>query len=117
MYIRVALCIIFVPTIKHEDVRDLIVQKVKYIKMETKIIYQVEKTDLVNLFNEIIQQREQAQNSEVHLTLKEAMIITKKSRGTLWKWEQQGYLKPVRVGKSLYYLKSDIDSLMNQKRS
>lgn len=84
--------------------------------MESKIIYQVEKADLINLFNEIIEQREQAKNSQVHYTLKEVLKITGKNRSTLWNWERKQYLKPVRMGKTLLYLKSDIDAIMNQKK-
>jgi predicted DNA-binding transcriptional regulator AlpA len=84
--------------------------------MEKKVMYVIEYVELIKFFNEIIQQREQAKNFEVHLTLKEVLSMTKKTRSTLWKWEKDGYLKPVRVGKSLFYLKSDIEDLMTQKR-
>ena len=70
--------------------------------MESKIIYQVEKADLINLFNEIIEQREQAKNSQVYYSLKEVLKITGKNRSTLWNWERKGYLKPVLWGK-LYF--------------
>jgi len=30
---------------------------------------------------------------------------------TLWKWEKTGYLKPVRVGKRVYYRRDDIKAL------
>ena len=84
--------------------------------MESKIIYQVEKADLINLFNEIIEQREQAKNSQVYYSLKEVLKITGKNRSTLWNWERKGYLKPVRMGKTLLYLKSDLDAIRNPKR-
>lgn len=34
------------------------------------------------------------------------------SHTTLWKWEQSGYLIPVRVGKKVYYRRSDIEKLV-----
>ena len=37
------------------------------------------------------------------------------SRVTLWHWEQVGYLKPYRFGRSVYYLISDIQSLGSKK--
>jgi hypothetical protein len=37
------------------------------------------------------------------------------SHTTLWKWEQSGYLIPVRVGKKVYYRRSDIEKLTQQK--
>ncbi|QVJ81948.1 MULTISPECIES: helix-turn-helix domain-containing protein [Prevotellaceae] len=33
------------------------------------------------------------------------------SHTTLWKWEQRGFLVPVRVGKKIYYRRSDIEKL------
>lgn len=29
---------------------------------------------------------------------------------TLWRWDRSGYLKPVRIGRSVYYRLSDIDA-------
>ncbi len=35
---------------------------------------------------------------------------------TLWRWEKQKYLLPVRIGGKVYYRKSDIDNLINGGR-
>lgn len=29
---------------------------------------------------------------------------------TLWRWEKSGYLKPVRIGRNIYYKISDIEA-------
>ena len=29
---------------------------------------------------------------------------------TLWRWDRSGYLKPVRIGRSVYYRLSDIEA-------
>ena len=31
-----------------------------------------------------------------------------KSETTLWRWEKSGYLKPIRLGKDVFYRESDI---------
>lgn len=30
---------------------------------------------------------------------------------TLWRWEKSSYLKPVRIGKSVYYHESDVKDI------
>lgn len=84
--------------------------------METKTIYQINGDDLMSFLTEIQEQIATAKQQEVHYTLKQACEVTGKNRTTLWTWEQRGYLTPVRMGKTLLYLKSDIDRIMNTKR-
>lgn len=79
-------------------------------------IYQITETDLKSFLNEIAIQIENTKIVEVHYTLNEVLKITGKNRTTLWSWEKKGYLTPVRMGKTLLYLKSDIDRIMNTKR-
>lgn len=50
-----------------------------------------------------------------YIPIKEAIELLKVSRATLWHWEQVGYLKPYRFGRSVYYLISDIQSLGSKK--
>ena len=45
------------------------------------------------------------------ITKKEAMLGFKVSHTTLWKWQKSGYLTPVKVGKRVYYRRSDIEKL------
>lgn len=45
------------------------------------------------------------------ITKKEAMQGFNVSHTTLWKWQKTGYLTPVKVGKRVYYRRSDIEKL------
>lgn len=45
------------------------------------------------------------------ITKKDVMIGFKISHTTLWKWEKTGYLVPVKIGKRIYYRKSDIERI------
>lgn len=45
------------------------------------------------------------------ISKKEVMNGLGVSHTTLWKWEQKGYLVPIRVGKKVYYRRSDIEKL------
>lgn len=49
---------------------------------------------------------------EQYLTPKEAAKALGKSIGTLWRWEKENYLSPIRVGRSTRYKKSDILRIM-----
>ena len=50
------------------------------------------------------------QNKEM-VSKKNVIVGLGVSHTTLWKWEQSGYLIPVRVGKKVYYRRSDIERL------
>ena len=84
--------------------------------MQTQTIFQINESDLKAFLSEIANQIESSKEKEEHYTLKEVLAITKKSRSAVWNWERRGYLVPVRMGKTLLYLKSDLDAIMNKKR-
>ncbi len=46
------------------------------------------------------------------ISKKEAMLGFGVSHTTLWKWQKSGYLIPVKVGKRVYYKRSDIENLV-----
>lgn len=48
------------------------------------------------------------------LTVEEAIERLKISRTSAWRWERQGILKPVKIGRFVRYRKSDIDELINK---
>ena len=52
---------------------------------------------------------------EEYLTPKEAAKTLGKSIGTLWRWDKENYLSPIRVGRSPKYRKSDILKIMEGK--
>lgn len=46
------------------------------------------------------------------ITKKDAMMGFNVSHTTLWKWQKSGYLVPVKVGKRVYYKRSDIENII-----
>ena len=114
---KIVLHCIFVKSNSRLEVDLIGERQISNIKtMEPKTIYQVNGEDLISLFRDFQEQLEASKEKEEHYTRQEAERITGKSRTTLYLWEQQGYLTPVRMGKTLLYLKSDIDRIMNTKR-
>jgi hypothetical protein len=56
---------------------------------------------------ELIVQHEE-QKKEVRITREAAKKRLQVGDTTLWRWDQSGYLKAIRVGRSVYYLESDV---------
>lgn len=51
---------------------------------------------------------------EAYLSNDEVAAKLGVSKNTLWRWNRDGYLKPFKVGKKLFYKSSDVESLMQQ---
>ncbi|MGM9753259.1 MAG: helix-turn-helix transcriptional regulator [Candidatus Cryptobacteroides sp.] len=71
------------------------------------------------LYDYIAETREQsapaAQPAEDLLTQTDVMEKLGVSRSTLWRWSQIGYLTPVKVGVSVRYRSSEVESLISNK--
>lgn len=50
-------------------------------------------------------------SDDSYISKKEAMLGFGVSHTTLWKWQKIGYLVPVKVGKRVYYKRTDIEKL------
>ena len=50
------------------------------------------------------------------LTSKEAQTIMRVSPTTLWKLERQQKLIPVRIGRRVFYKKTDVDKVINKQK-
>lgn len=51
---------------------------------------------------------------EAYLSNDEVAAKLGVSKNTLWRWGRDGYLKPFKVGKKLFYKSSDVEALMQQ---
>ena len=49
------------------------------------------------------------------VTREDAIRIFNRSYSTLLRWEKEGYLVPVKIGKTPLYKMSDIKKVLNQK--
>lgn len=49
-----------------------------------------------------------------HLIKKETarLMLGSPDKSTMWRWEQQNYLTPVKIGSRVFYRSSDIDRLI-----
>ena len=55
---------------------------------------------------------EQSNREETYHSVEDAAKIIGVDKSTLWRWEKQGYLTPIRVGKKVKYKGSDIKLCM-----
>lgn len=86
------------------------------IDQERNVQIVVNAADLKELFLEWINEKDsqiQAVNEEDHyLSPNETVSILSISKPTLWRWEKQGFLMPIKVAGKKYYRKSDVDALL-----
>ena len=69
---------------------------------------------LRNLINDLISEREEVQK-ETYISASQVSTLLGVSKSTLWRWEKESYLVPVRVGNKLRYRESEVKQLMEGK--
>lgn len=77
----------------------------------------VNAADLKELFLEWSKEKDsqiQATKEDQYLSPNDTVAILRISKPTLWRWEKQGYLVPVKIGGKKYYRKSDVDALLQE---
>lgn len=65
-------------------------------------------------WNAEMKHTEPAQKEEAYLTAKETADKLGVDLSTLWRWHKSGYLKKIKIGKSVKYKESDIRKLMEE---
>ena len=66
---------------------------------------------LRNLVNDLISEREEVKK-ETYISANQVSNLLGVSKSTLWRWEKENYLVPVRVGNKLRYKESEVKLLM-----
>lgn len=88
--------------------------------MQEKNVLDVFRTLLTPLIKEVvlttIEEHQQAQQQtetyeDAEVTAKEAARQLNVSITTLWRWNNNGYLTPVRIGRKTCYRQSDINAI------
>jgi predicted DNA-binding transcriptional regulator AlpA len=93
---------------------------------QPKVIYQLETDDLEQIINNAVTAamerytstttptRDANNDSDELMTVQQVSQYLHRSRSTLWRYEQLGILKPIRVGRSVYFSRSDVLSILNK---
>src|SRR5690554_4427856 len=69
----------------------------------------------IAIAQEVLNAQPQEDKTEL-LTVEEAGDLLKASRTALWRWEKKGILKPIKIGRSVRYRKSDLEALVAKKK-
>ena len=69
---------------------------------------------LRNLVNDLISEREEVKK-ETYISANQVSNLLGVSKSTLWRWEKENYLVPVRVGNKLRYKESEVKQLREGK--
>lgn len=59
------------------------------------------------------EERQQEQQLKEYMLPDEVAELFGITRNSLWRWDKQNYLKPVRCGRRLHYKRSEVMSLFN----
>ena len=85
------------------------------IEQDRNVQLVVNSADLKELFLEWSKEKDsqiQATKEDQYLSPNDTVAILRVSKPTLWRWEKQGFLVPVKIGGKKYYRKSDVDTLL-----
>lgn len=88
----------------------------------TGIVLQVTGRDLLNFANAIMdraceseKQRAAEAGTKKYLTKKEVMALLGVCDATLWHWNRNRYLCPIKVGRKVFYDRKAVMSIMSNK--
>ena len=78
----------------------------------------VNREDLKFIFVEWMQEElnKRTKKQEVYLSRTKTALMLGVTLSTLWRWDKENYLKPVRVGSKVLYRESDIQNVINQTK-
>ena len=87
------------------------------IEQDRNVQLVVNAADLKELFLEWSKEKDsqiQATKEDQYLSPNDTVAILRVSKPTLWRWEKQGFLVPVKIGGKKYFRKSDVDKLLQE---
>ena len=70
------------------------------------------RTIIEDVVNETILKYDESQKEEKYLTINTVIDMLKVTRATLWRWANDGYLVPLKVGKRTLYRESDVNAYL-----
>lgn len=78
----------------------------------------VNRDDLKFMVTEWMQEElaKHTQKQEVYLSRTKTALMLGVTLSTLWRWDKENYLTPVRVGSKVLYRETDIQKVINQTK-
>ena len=92
------------------------------MRQKENVLLVVSLDELKELFSTLLDEREaerQAESESQHndelVSADETAVILGVKRNSLWRWAKSGYLIPVKIGRTCYYKRGDIDKLKQSR--
>lgn len=92
------------------------------MSQKENVLLVVSLDDLKELFCTLIDEREaerqaetENQHNEELMSADETATTLGVKRNSLWRWAKSGYLVPVKIGRTCYYKRGDIDKLKQSR--
>ena len=82
---------------------------------DLRITVVVSLDDLRLLLRETLEEQRKIPAQEEYLSRKETARLLSVTVATLYNWRRAGNLKPVRIGHKLFYRRSDLQRLFNER--
>lgn len=78
----------------------------------------VNRDDLKFMVTEWLQEElaKRTKKQEVYLSRTKTALMLGVTLSTLWRWDKENYLTPVRVGSKVLYRETDIQKVINQTK-
>lgn len=96
---------------------------IKTLESNPNVIIQVRLSDLIEANQTLIdktrkdlEQMITDSNAETYPSREKVMQMLEVSNATLWRWDKQGYLKPVNIGGKRRYRMSDIKKILEGEK-
>lgn len=81
--------------------------KIKILEGEEKVVV-ISREDFIEILEMYYRKKQREEDATVFLTRNETAEFLHCDSATLWKMEQKGTLMPLRLGRRVYYRKSDV---------
>lgn len=92
----------------------------KLFGLQENVILQYVVTDqmlesiLTDIIEEYLTKREE-ENKKSLLSSTEVSKTLGVNKSTLWRWEKERYLIPIRIGNKIRYKKTDVDAILEER--
>lgn len=85
--------------------------------LDANVCVSITLSDLREFFASVVAEAEASKPSEEekYLSADEVAKELQVTKPTLWRWNKNCYLQPVKIGRKLLYRKSDVDALLERE--
>lgn len=109
------------PLLRNLKTRSMSIGNLLNSSTKSRTVVELSIEDLRTVVGDVLREERQKAAEEAKrgntpdlLSRREVCRLLNVGLSTLWRWEQSGYLIPVKTGRKCHYLKKDIDNLISK---